>query len=170
MALLTNAPPPLGDPIASPSRPEYRGQDPQAGMVTRPWVDWFNNMLTNQEKAAANIATVKLSSQNADITTTDIPTTQPLTAGVYAVKYYLRMQRVDGISANVTLTLRWTWDSTARSWASTTLAANTLTETVSDYVLIEADNNTTVTYETATAFGSGDAFYALTIVLDEVDA
>lgn len=173
MALINNAPPPLGDAIANPLRAKegYKpGTDPQEGMCSQPWGDWFTNLLSNQEKASGRIATVEVREASGDITTTEIATTEPLTAGLYEIKYYLRLQRVDGISSNVTVTFFWVWDATARQFSGTTLAANNLVETVSDPILIAIDNNTTISYQTNTSFGAADGLYALDIVLFEVDA
>lgn len=171
MAIVNNAPPPLGDPIANPKRPEYRGgADPLEGLCSQRWGDWFGNVLANQERSAGRLVTVKLTDQDsAGITTTEIPA-PPLTAGVYRISYYLRMSRLDSITADVQPTFRWVWDSQARQYDGASISTNTLAETGTAAILIEIDNNTVTTYETNVSMGSGDGLYALTIVLEEVDA
>ena len=171
MALINNAPPPLGDPIAQQTRKEFKpGEDPQAGLCSQPWGDWFSNILGNQEKYPGRIATVTLTDQTANIVTTEIATTEPLTAGLYAIQYYLRLERVDSFAADVQLTFRWTWDGAARNFSGPSIATNTLGETGSAPFMFKIDNNTTITYETQTSFGGADGVYALDIVLSEVNA
>ena len=171
MALINNAPPPLGDPIAQQTRKEFKpGEDPQAGLCSQPWGDWFTSLLAILSKSLASISTVSLTDQDASIATTEIPATQPPTAGLYSIQYYVRLTAVDGISASVEVTFRWTWDGVARSFTGPPLAANNLAETGTGYVLLNIDPNTAISYETQASFGSGDGEYALDFVLSEVDA
>ena len=164
MALLNDAPMPAGDPMVYP--PKHA----QAELVTRPWLDWFNNLTSNQSKASGQIAKVTVRNQSASIGTTAIDT-QPLTAGLYQVLFYLRLQHTDSVSASVVLTIQFTWDGALRTIVSGTLGANTLAQTVGNpNPLFAVDANTQVTYSTAVAFGGVDGTYALDIILLEVSA
>ena len=164
MALLNNAPMPAGDPMVYP--PKHA----QAELVTRPWLDWFNNIISNQSKASGEIAKVTLRDQTAAIATTAI-NTQPLTAGLYQILFYLRLSEVDPVSANIVLTFTFTWNGTARTIVSGTLGANTLTQTVgTPEPLIAVDANTQITYSTAVTWGVTGGKYAIDIILLEVSA
>lgn len=163
MALLNNAPMPAGDAMVFP--PKHA----QAEMVTRPWQDWFTNLSEMQSKTSGRIAKVMLRDQTASIAATDI-NSAPLTAGLYQILFYLRLDKVDSLSASVVVTFQFTWDGALRTITSGTLGANTLAQTIGNpEPLIAVDHNTAVTYATTAAFGL-DGTYALDILLMEVDA
>ena len=171
MVLINDAPPPLGDAIGQPLRKGYKpGEDPQEGMCSQPWADWFTNLMTNQSKSAGAIATVQVREQVAAIAATPITTT-PLSAGLYQILFYLRLSEVDPVSASIVLTFNFTWNGAVRSIVSGTLGANTLAQTVgTPEPLIAVDANTQITYSTTVAWGVAGGKYAIDIVLNEVAA
>lgn len=169
MAILNSVPLPLGDPISQTKRPQYgRGPDPLEGTLTQPWIDYLSGQAQRLDDSPVRIAHVPLLAQTASISATSI-NTAPLSAGLYQILFYLRLEKVDSLSASVSVTFRFTWNSAARTAPSGTLGANQLFQTVSNPLpLIAVDANTNVTYETTAAFGSGDGVYALDIVLSQV--
>lgn len=170
MAII-NAPPPLGDPIANPKRPEYGNRaDPLEGLVSQRWGDWFGQLVTMLGNQSGRLATVKLTGQDSNgIATTEIPA-PPLTAGVYRISYYVRMDALDSINASVQPIFRWVWDSQARQYDGAAITTNTFAESGAASFLLQIDNNTVTTYETSVSMGGLDGTYALTVVLEEVDA
>lgn len=160
MALLNEVPPPLGDPMVNL----------KTGLMTQPWIDYFSGQSQLAAKAAGRIASVYLTEQGGSISATEIPS-GPLSAGLYRVPFYLRLQVVDSFAASITVTLTWTWEGSSRSLTSGTLGANTLAQTISNpQPLIRVDANTLVSYATTAAFGALDGRYALDIGLEEWNA
>ena len=161
MALQNNVPPPISDAIANLQK---------GGLITQPWIDFFTALGASLEKAPGRIASIELTGQTAAIASTPVTPT-PINAGLYHVKFFLRLQSVDSVSASVVLTVSFTLNGATRNVVSGTLGANTLTQVVGNpQPLIRVDANTLITYSTAVFFGGVGGSYALDIVIDEVSA
>lgn len=168
MVILRNVPPPFSDPIARPKRKEFGDRpDPKEGLMTDTWQQYESGQNEVIDKTAVQIAKVFLDDQQVGVA---LGTTlkEVLSAGLYRVSYYLRLSVVDTVGSTVDIAFNWTWDGVARSKSYTGVAANTLTETASEHLLLKADANTDVQYSTTAAFFTGDGRYALDVVLEQM--
>ena len=130
MALVDNAPPPLGDPVAQQPRPGYKpGEDPQAGLVSQAWGDWFTHWVNIQEKSARLIASVELTGLNASIAQTELISAAKMTSGLYELRWGARVTTPDGgLGSSVELVLDWSDHGQALSHTVTVLSADLVTE------------------------------------------
>ena len=166
MALINNAPPPIGDPIAQQPREEYKpGTDPQAGMVAQAWADWFANIIAVQEKAAGTVASGEHSAIGVSLGLTTL--SDNLNGGLYRINYYVRLSHVDTTSVDIVLSVDWN-DGATRSRSTVNLVNNDLSKDHDSAVWpIRVGNLTSVNYSTAVTFGTGDGTYSLDIWLEE---
>ena len=173
LSVLNQAPFPQSDPIARAKRVEKYGpreRDPEEGIITQAWIDWFTSQVKLQESFPSRIASVSLSGQSATIPGTDILST-PITEGLYLGSYSLRITRADAGGATVAVAINWTGDGgIGRQIAFSAIsAASANTHQVSNF-LMRIDALSSITYDTTVVVGGGDMQYALDIVISEVQA
>ena len=170
-ATLNDAPIPLYDPIARVKRKEYgKREDPLEGHLTRPWVDYFNNLVKTLAAAPSRKNVVELPAQQAAIGATDL-SGGSLSAGIYRLSWWVRITRAATTSSSVTVTLDYSDGGAALAFSGAALAGNTITTWQSESKLIRVDVGSPVRYSTAYAsVGAVPMQYALVFVLEEVKA
>src|SRR5687768_2600555 len=101
--LITSEPIPLSDAIARAARREYtarREPDPLEGHVTRPWQDWFSNLLRIIGAVPTSVRSVSPVDQSASIAATDIAG-GTIGAGLYRLSYYARITQAASVSSSL---------------------------------------------------------------------
>lgn len=167
-AVLNNVPPPFGDAIAKPRRPEYKGEqrDPEEGQVTQPWADYLTHQTQITEQFPARIASVALADQLDSIPTTDM-TGGTLSEGVYRLNYWLALITTDG-GGRVDLTLSWTYRGNPYSQIVPSLDTAVASDNKAGSFIFASDALSPIQYDVAYAGAGGT--YDLRIELEEVHA
>lgn len=161
---------PVQTPIAQGKRPRFgpRQQDPQEGLCTQPWVEYFNSLVLTQSASPVRIDSVSLSAQGASIAATDMASV-PLAAGIYRVSYYVRITQAATTSSSLTVTLDWTDGGVSPSFSGAAITGNTTTTFQSETQLIAIDSVSPVRYSTTYAsVGGTPMLYKLEITLEKV--
>lgn len=171
-AVLNNVPVPAADPIAAKKRREFFGQgereDPQEGLITEHWREYFDQSGRLQEQAPSRIGQTTLTDQAANISATDISGGN-LSSGLYRFTYYTRITRAAGVSSSLTVTLSWTDGGIACSFSGAAITANTTSTTQSETKLLRIDSVSPVSYSTAYASaGAPTMQYRLDVALEEI--
>jgi hypothetical protein len=169
VALINNAPPPIGDPIAQPLRKGYKpGTDPQEGYVGQSWSDWLNSLVTNQEKSASRIESV----MRTDVADSISPAVDfsggNLTAGKYRVNYCLLIITPAAGAAALSLTIAWTYRTATWTEVFTIPDSSVVGSKLTGVFMFPIDNLSPITYETAV--GIFPAEYDLVLELEELNA
>lgn len=112
---------------------------------------------------------VLLTSQNASIGTTAMPTDGTLSAGLYRVTVYQEITVADGVSSSLQTSLSWTSNAGTKTKAGTAVTGNTTATTDSFSVLMHIDADTPISYTTTYASNTpGQMRYTLAIVLERL--
>lgn len=169
MAIQNNAPAPLSDAIARPRRAQYKGdnRDPQEGLISDAWTDYFSAQSAVIEKAAVRVASVSLTGQNATIAATDM-TDGTLTAGLYRVSYYAYIVQEEA-GNTLTISIDWMTNGITRTLTGAAIDGGLPEGYQAGTALIRVDPLTPVRYTATLAF-SGNMTYGLDVVLEEIKA
>lgn len=174
MPILTNAPLPFGDPIATPrDRQRYAAgqKDPREGRVPKAWQEALSNLRDVTEASAARLNSVSLTGQTASLAATDF-TGGALPAGLYRIDYYAAITRAAGTSSSLTVTFDWTDGSVSKtvSGAAIVDGTNSAVQTGPPH-LIRIDSASPVRYSTTyVSVGAPTLEYKLYAVLSKIDA
>jgi hypothetical protein len=166
--MAVNAPMPVHDKIATTRK---KGLPPEQtdfneGLVTDPWVKWFQDNSNTLASAATINETVELTAQGASIGTTSI-TSGTLATGIYRVTYYARITTVAVTSSSLTVTFSWVDGGVTVPISGTAITGNLTSSFGSGSLLMTVDNLTQITYSTTYASnGAGEMKYSLVIVLE----
>jgi hypothetical protein len=169
MALVNNAPPPIGDRISQGTGKGYKaGEDPKEGLVTQPWADWFIAFMSLLSKASGRVAGVTLLDQNSAVGPTDMTEGSPLTAGTYRLNYFLAINGLASVGpASTGITVQWQYRQKTRTFTSPGVdsSAGFVVEQFTLPMAIDALSpvDYTVNY-------SSDEVYDLFLILEELDA
>ncbi|HET8644056.1 MAG TPA: hypothetical protein VFO85_01130 [Vicinamibacteria bacterium] len=169
MALTNNAPAPINDPISLPRRKGYSDEnpDPQEGMLSKAWQDYYAHQTGLQEQFPARVRTVELKDQNASVSATDF-SGGTLTAGWYRVNYNLRV--MGSVPADtVQVVIDWQDENNTRSRVGEVVDMGFDTESDEQTLMIRVAHLTPVRY-TVNYVGAGISTWGLDIVLEEVRA
>lgn len=162
-AVANNVPPPIGDPIAQQPR---RQGDPLAGLLTKPWADWFRNLININERSPARIAQVWLEDQTS-ISTTDL-TDGTTSEGLYRINYIIICtQTLGGFLGTADLQIHWTYRAITMTEAATPLDMDVQGNFQKGSFVIPMDALATITYEVA---NPSDGLFDLVLVVEEVNA
>lgn len=170
-AILNDAPIPLYDPIARVKRKEFgKREDPLEGHLTRPWVDYFNQLIQTVERSPSRLNVVEVTAQAAAIGATDMAGGS-LSAGLYRVSWRARITQAATTSSSLTVTVDYVDAGLALTFAGAAMTGNAVTTWQSESKLIRIDNASPVRYSTAYAsVGATSMQYELRLVLEEVKA
>lgn len=162
---------PISDAISRPRRDEFarRNQrDPQEGMVTQPWIDYFTDQGLAVSEAARLQTTVTLTAQGASVAATDM-TDGTFSAGFYRVSYYARITQAATTSSSLTVTIDWTEGGVSPSFSGAAMTGNTVTTVQSETQMLYIDALSPIRYSTAYASVGGTPMqYSLRLVLEFV--
>ena len=163
---------PLTDPIAQPVRDEFkrkREKDPQEGLITQPWIDYFNQFGVQIQNAATSVKSASVSAQTASIGATDIAGGS-LSTGLYRLSYYTRITRAAGVSSSLEVTLDWQDRGQALSFTGAAIVGNIVTEFQQDTLFLRIDGGVApVRYSTTrVSVGVPTMEYSLDVVLELV--
>lgn len=161
---------PLGDPIARPARPEFKGrQDPFEGFITERWNEAFTNLLqVVGSSPTVTGETVQLRDQNASIPATDF-SGGTLAEGLYLVAFFATIRTAAATSSSVTVTIDFTYRGASKSYAFPAMTGDTTGTMASASVMIEADANSPVRYSTVYASNpAAAALYDLAVSMSRV--
>lgn len=158
------SPVPLRFPLISPVKELLsRGRE---ALATTFWARWLNDVRDGVNAAAQKIGEVLAEAQAAAIATTAV-NTQTLDKSLYRVTWYARIVQAATTSSSLTLTLRWTDKTVACSHQAAAITGNTTATVQSGTILVRADTDTTLRYETAYASVGAQAMtYDLLIVVE----
>lgn len=174
MPILTNAPLPFGDPIATPrDRQRYAAgqKDPKEGRVPKAWQEALSNLRDVTEASAARLNSVSRTEQDASISATDFAG-GALPAGLYRIDYYAAITQAATTSSELTVTFDWTDGSISKTVSGALMNGNT-TSTVQTGPphLIRIDSASPVRYSTTYAsVGATPMKYKLYAVISKIDA
>jgi hypothetical protein len=171
MALLNNAPFPIGEPIAQKRRKGFKeGEDPLEGLMPEAWVDSFSGLQGLLEKFPGRVGvSVALTAQAASIAATDISDGN-LSTGLYRISYYTRVTQVASVSSSLEVTLDWQDGGVTVAFTGAAITGN-LTTSFQSYSLplIFVDAASPVRYSTTySSAGLSAMNYSLYVVLEEV--
>ena len=171
MALTNNAPIPAGDPIAQPHRPQYQGHpDPNEGLLTVVWLNWFTNLVQVVATGARRINAVPLTAQGGSIGATDI-TDGAANAGLYRVSWYAQITTPAGVSSSLTVTFTWTNRGVSQTESGAAITGNLTTTHQSGSMLIRVDQNSPINYSTTyVSVGAPAMAYSLDVTLESVQS
>jgi hypothetical protein len=160
---------PISDPIARPPRKEYvekRQKDPQEGMVTQPWIDFFTDQEQLTGQAPSRVASANLTTQSASIGATDL-TGGSISAGLYRITYYMEITQAAGVSSSITVSFDWSSGGVAKTFPGTAETGNTTTTYQSGIFMIRSDNLSPVRYSTTyVSVGAPVMEYSLDVLLE----
>lgn len=169
MTLVNNFPAPLSDPISRQKRPEYKDtQDPQAGLLTDAWIDYFTAQSLLLSKAGGIAYEASLQQQDASIAATDL-TDGTLTTGFYELRYYLSVDQSAGAASKITAAFSWTSHGNAKTFTGPDLTSDLVDQYDAQCIPMWLDAQSPLTYSTTYAAG-GPMLYSLEIVLVEMIA
>lgn len=166
MVLQARFPIPLSDPIAKPKRPQFRGKDPQEGLVTDKWVDYLTQVVDTLFAAPLRQKVIVLTNQGASIGATSVGA---LSGGIFRVSYYTRITQPASTSSGLTVTIGWTESGVPLSLAGAAIIGNLVTSVQTNTYLIRADPASATTF--ATTYGSTGAtpmLYRLEVTVEQI--
>lgn len=166
-----NTPMPLSDPIARKRRPQFvqqKREDPLEGLLTEPWVEFLNGLVTTQEAAPARVETVSLVAQSASVAATDM-TGGTLSSGLYRITYYAEITQAATTSSSLTVTFDWLSNTGLKSDTFAAITGNTTDTHQPESILIRIDANSPVRYTlTYASVGATPMLYSFYAVIEEV--
>jgi len=169
---MSQSPPiPVNDPIA---RPRKRGlkdnqRDDFEGLITDPWVKWFQNQTNSVQSAPQNIASVSLSDQGASIASTPI-SSGVLSSGYYRFTFYFRITRAATTSSSLQVTFGWIDSGVSCSITSGATTGNTTSTTNSATYTVLSDSAAPLTYSTNYASVGGTSMqYSLSVLVEKLN-
>jgi len=170
--LVTSEPIPLSDAIARPARREYterRQPDPLEGLITRPWQDWFSNLLRVISAVSTSVRSVSPSDQSASIGATDLAG-GAINAGLYRITYYARITQAATVSSSLTVTFDWPDGGVVPTFSGAAITGNTTTTYQTGTLMVRA-SGAPIRYATTYASVGGTPMkYRLDVVLEAVGA
>ena len=108
-------------------------------------------------------------SQRAAAVATTTMATPILTAGLYRLSWYVRVQVAAGVSSAVQATLGWTDGGVAQTWSGALVNGNLTTSGDADAILVRMDAGGGPTFAASYASNPAGAMrYRLNVVLEEV--
>lgn len=169
-APLNNTPIPVSTPIAEPEFFKGGQRNKLAGLVTKPWINWFNQFLLVMGLSSTRVGFAQATAQGASIGATDVAG-GGVDAGVYRFSYYARITQAATTSSSLTVTLDWIDDGVAVAFSGAAIVGNTVDSFQSEVKLIVVDGFTPVRYSTAYASVGGTPMqYKLIVTLERVSA
>lgn len=168
--MANQVPIPAQDPIARTPREKFRQRnerDPQDGLVTDPWRDYFTQMGLGQSQSSSRVGQpVQLSTQSASIGATDF-SGGTLAGGLYRINYYVRVTQAASVSSSITVSFDWSDGGVAITYPGTAEAGNTTATYHSDTFPIHVDSLSPIRYSTTYASVGGTPMqYQLFCVLE----
>ena len=167
MVVFRKMPAPLGTPIANRRRPEYKNTtDPQEGMLSGPWIDYFTAQ-SNQLDSTAGVAfSVGLLDQDASIGLTDI-SDGALGTGLYRVNTFGVVVQA-GLVADLDITFVWTYRGNTVTYTYPKIDGTILSDFQGPSFLLNADGPP-LQYSTVYASGGPPFFiYDLFIQVEQL--
>ena len=163
---------PISDAIARPPRKEYlerKAKDPQEGMVTQPWVDFFTDQEQLGSLAPSRVVEVDLTAQDASIAATDM-TGGTLPGGWYRLTYYFRITTAASVSSSLQLTIDWNEGGVTPSFTGVAETGNTTTTYQTGTLFFPVTNLSAVRYSTTYASVGTPMDYLLHLNLEAINA
>lgn len=146
------------------------GERPKSlvGLLTNPWILWFQEVVTWLQRTSQRYATVDLTAQSASIASTAIPTGN-LSAAKYRLTYYARITRAGSVSSSLTPALNWLDGGVSCTFTGAAMTGNTTATTQSGTVTFKSDAASAINYSTVYASaGATTAQYSLLLVLESM--
>jgi hypothetical protein len=141
----------------------------QGGFVSNPWYIYFRGENASLSAAPAAVIPPIRVSGTAAITTTPLPT-EALAPGLYRVSVYLRITQAASVSSSATVTITWTDDGVACSYAYPAVTGNTVASVlVAPPLLLDVEQSSPVSYSVAYAsVGGTSMIFKIAVVLERV--
>lgn len=148
------------------------GERPKSlvGLLTNPWILWFQEVVTWLQRMSQRYATVDLGTPpiSASIASTPIPTGN-LSAAKYRLSYYARITRAATTSSSLIVTVNWLDGGVSCSFSGTAITGNTTATTQSNTVTFKADAASAINYSTTYASVGGTTMqHGLLLVLESM--
>lgn len=138
------------------------------GIITDPWILWFQELIVWLQRMPQRLATVNLSGQGAAILSTPIAT-GTLQATVMRVTYYLRITRAATVSSSLQIVLSWLDGTVACTFTGAAITANVTSATQTGTVTMRIDPASAVTYSTNYASaGATTMQYSIWVVAESM--
>src|SRR5678815_1225582 len=169
MVVLRNVPAPFGEPIAKQPRSNFKpGTDPQAGMMTLAWINFFTAQNNQLDSITVTANAHSVTDQTGSVGATDI-TNGAIHGGQYRLSWWYGVTTPNGISSSLQVSFDYTYRGSVRTITGPTLVGNTTSEASDDVRFIPVDGNTPVRYTVTYASGAGaPMLYDLVIALEQV--
>lgn len=136
-----------------------------SGKLLPSWITWFNEVLRALNRSAQQLSAISAVAQSAAIALTSLFTTTY--ERLYRISYYTRITQAATTSSSLTVTLRWTHGGVAQSYSGAAIVGNTVASSQTGSILVRADADTDISYETAYAsVGATPMEYLLDIVVE----
>ncbi len=151
--------------------PLFPFRDPIAGdlPVTPRWRTWFLRLRQSVDLSSLAVKSVRLQGQNAAVAITSLDG-GTLSAGLYAVSWYMTVVVAAGVSSSAQVTVAWVDHGVAKSYTAAGMTGNTLATVQGDQrVVLYSDAASPITFAVAYSSNSAGAMlYDLRIVLQSV--
>ena len=131
---------------------------------------WLGRLRRHANTSGGVIGSVTKTGQGAALSTTAIPITGSVDAGLYRVSYYARITTAAGVSSSLTVTIGWTRSAVSLSQAGAAMTGNTTATQQNGTLFVRADANASITYSTTYADGGGATSmqYELDVVVEKL--
>lgn len=164
------AAPPYQDPVVyPPDKPGTPIDQQLGGTMTPVWQQYQNLSIVQPLNQAPQQYTEKVetsSTQNASIGVTPIPL-PPLGSGYYRVSLIARVTQAGTVSSSLIVTISFTQDTIACSFATAALTTNTTASVVTATYLLLIDEDTPISYSTTYAsVGATPMNYRLSVLVE----
>ena len=169
MPPLRNLPLPFGEPISKRDRPGYKpGTDPQAGLMTRTWIDSLTAVNNQLNSMPVKSNAVVLTDQSASISATDM-TEGSINGGQYRLSWWYGVTTPAAASSELQVDFDWQYRGVTRTESRPNLVGNTTAEYDTSMIFIPVDGNTPVRYTVTYLTGLGAPMeYDIQICLEQV--
>lgn len=146
-----NVPPlPFDSSLEQRAPDPQTGQDKSTGYISDDWQNWLNTLVSRVNQSPQRMVSVRLVAQTGALALTPLPM-PALSAGLYRVTYYARVQQSATVSSSLAITLRWTDGTAPCSKAFAAIVNNDITLPDSQSWEMRIDQNAPIEYSTAFA-------------------
>lgn len=152
-----------------------RVPDPQTGRLTltgliaSAWDNWLSELAERLNDTPNVLVTKTLTAQGASISATAFALPD-LSPGLYRISYHARISRAGSVSSSLTVTMGYTNGAVSCTQAGAAMTGNTTATVQGGVVIVDIDQNTSITYATTYADGGGGTSmqYRLSMTVEQL--